>query len=825
MRSFFPRGYWILLWLVLLNGPAIVLHAEGPGEIELYGVTVNGRDEGRGLLVWRQGPEDLRIPLHSFADLIGVELKERTESYVFQTPLGDIALAEAALTRRGQTLYVPVHLLEEKLAFQLRADRQAYALYLDLLWDPRPAEGTSRENPIQPEIRPAAFGLSRLRGEVRLRSRPGDSYGTTGFMEAFGRAGPGTWQIRLHRDESGRYWARDYFWKLRRERTALLVGNQFVNPHRLLSGFPLTGGQLAWSTHPEQAFSMRGQDRLINDRFSPIRTIRGNGPGGGTVELRINGKVVDRKRIPLDGRFEFPEFEVPTDYNNIEAVLYNPFSPGSPVEILNFDGYSSGGLMPPSGVLAYGGIGLEGNPFRRVDTTESEAGFFLGRVGATDFLTLELAASSYSEGNPVLLGSTLQLGPIGVLEGAYATDAGKEAYLLDFRGSFEALTWRARSLRRPPGFEGARFRRTEDHYGELAYALNHRMEVSMIGRTYREPGREVSFILPATRLRLREGMTLRSRPDIDGDYVHSLSWRINPQNRLFLRRDSLTTQATYNHDWSRRWRTSVSVSHDEILDRTLVDIWQDWRSMDPYGWFVRAGLSANEENLGWRLQSGRELLPGLRFFVEGGRSPDRAFSRGRETYLEVALSWDLGYTGSGFTRGGTFRAASGSVGGSLRGIPPGYDVGEVGIRLNGYRRGVTDRDGRFHVSSVRPGIYKVEIDRENLPVAISLEKDRFWVEVAEGAVTPVVFEVQLAFGISGRIGPERMTAEAPLRVRARDAQGDVAGVVPVHANGIWRLGGVEPGTYNLQLLDRRGEVLSERFVTVQNAHLFNILFH
>src|SRR5690606_31547231 len=222
--------------------------------------------------------------------------------------------------------------------------------------------GSSARKPIRPDRVAPGVDLSRLRGELTLVHDERETQRFAGRVEAGGRLGPGTWQLRAQDSGLGSTRIHDYHWRIRHDAVAGMLGHQVIGVHAVLPGFDLTGAQAAWTNAPDRLYSPLHPDLLVADRPGPVRTLRGEGPPGGFAELVVEGRVVDRQRIRLDGIFEFVSVPVPPGQVQIEVLLYERAIAGVPSGRIDFSGWASDRLLGAGEFVVHGGIGQHGNP-------------------------------------------------------------------------------------------------------------------------------------------------------------------------------------------------------------------------------------------------------------------------------------------------------------------------------------------------------------------------------------------------------------------------------------------------------------------------------
>jgi hypothetical protein len=788
---------------------------------EVVGLYINGREQAAGLTVLLPSGMRRLLPLRELAPLLGLPAPLiARDALRLQTPLGEATFSFDEIDRRADEYFVAIELLAQRLAAQIVFDDAEYAISMRLQWDPRSRAGLQAQQPIPPDTLAPAAGVSRVRGELLWRQDDRTAQ-ESGFLEAFGRLGLGSWQGRYRREASGAERLQDYHWQTRRGDWAALVGHQVIGTHPLLSGFDLTGVQFAWSDRPDRLLAPLHPGRLVADSAGPIRSFSGDGPPGGAAELIIDGIARVRLRIPLDGRFEFRDVPVPAGYSRIEVALYAPFALGTPEQVLDFSGRASDRLLPTGASLVYGGVGQQGNPLDDLIGTGGSAGFVSLRHGISAGLSMDVATQRSDIGSQSALGATVDLRALGVATLGVARGNGVSASLLGLEGDRGRAFWRLSVREQEAGLSPGLDVDVRDAYAETGWRHWPRWEVSLIGREREGVGERVAYVKPAMRFRPFGGLVLQSRPDDLGDYVHDLSWLVRRDTRLSARQDRSVNQLGLDHRWSSQWYTAVATTESRDSGRRRGSVLTSWQSSDVDGWYVDAGVLSGEGSTGFLLRGGRELRPGVRLRVEARRDPLFETAAVRQgTVAMAALSFDLGRAGEGFTRAGSARAGTGGVGGRIVGEGEGLPLAGIAIRIDGQARARTDEAGRFNLLDVAPGVHKVELDEEQLPLELSPEATAYFVEVAQGATTSVEFRVVLRLGAAGQLRWSADDAARDGEVLVLDAQDRVRTRATVSRFGYYRVDGLPPGDYRLRWQDAAGAVRAELPLTLVDRFLF-----
>ncbi len=335
----------------------------------------------------------------------------------------------------------------------------------------------------------------------------------------------------------------------------------------------------------------------------------------------------------------------------------------------------------------------------------------------------------------------------------------------------------------------------------------------------------MSFLKPAGRARLTPDMTLQARPDANGHYRFDFSWQIKQLTRFSASHTVESQRAELSHRFSSQWYSISGVQRDRASGDTGADMLLSYQQANPFGWWVDAYASALGDARQYVLRVGREIMPGIRGRLEARRnalSSEQSDPRG--TVYVGTINIDLGRAGRRFTRAGGGRSRNtGSVGGEIAGLPAGFAgaLGDIPVRVNGQIREKTDPNGRFHIAGLAPGLYRIDLDAEGLPMEFSAAQQSYWVEVSAGAVTRVDFEISLLLGAAGRAYDVDGSHIQQGKVRVVDAYGRTL-ETPLNQFGYYRVDGLPPGRYRLALVDPDGALRSERTLTLDDDFLFGV---
>ncbi|MCD4749138.1 MAG: carboxypeptidase regulatory-like domain-containing protein [Thermoanaerobaculales bacterium] len=781
-----------------------------PENTLLVGVVMNGVEVGT-LEVVRDG-ERFFIPLEAFAELSGCDLEFDEAIVRLVTPLGAVEFSQEDLVEILGITYLTQDTIVTKLATPIVFDSEEFALVFDLPW--------WRETGVQPDIEtvgiipdatPPAASISALRSDIMYTENDGRDFFSNSTV-INGRIAGGRWRIRYFDDFADTHNLREYAWLRTFGQNLVLVGQQRLNLHPVLQSFEFTGYQQAWTNQPLDLYYISPDPReLLPRRLQSVSTFRGSGPPGGYAALHVDGILLARQSIGLDGAYEFLDVPIQSrQLSTIEVYIFDRHNPAVPIAIHEKTQRNSEFMLGEGAVVHMGGLGLSGNLVQQhIDENFSSefAGFYQWRYGATENFTLETAFQQ-DAGQSQLMGgfvarfvsdTVVSLG-IGVSdEQAW----GYEFSLEHYRGRRRVL---GRSQIFQDDYRAKDTLETYDHYLEVGYSPGRNFDVSLIGRSRLAGDNETSFVLPAFSWWPTSSLSLRARPDTFGDYRFDLFYRLGPKARLTISHHERTiADMTYN--LGRQVRLSAGVEHgSDLADRYFTTIsWDGFGSRQPS---ITAGLSWSNNESGYRASGQITLLPGILGRLDYQDDPVTIDTQGRRARrLVIGVNIDMAFARGRVVPANTFsqRGDRGAIAGRIyveapKGFPD-YRLDNLVILVDGRPRGRTLYGGSFFIGSLQPGIYRVRLDTENLPLELVQSDATIVAEVGAGAVTTIDFTVHPEFGIAGRLTDAVGRRIAGLSLVIIDSDGNRIGAAVSDRFGLYRIDGLAPGHYTLQVAD------------------------
>lgn len=792
-------------------------------ELLLVEVVHNGQAAGSMVIARDEFSGDHFVDVAALAAAAQIEWDEST----FDTPLGSVKLPPSQMrTLDGKTM-APAGVLAELLASDIRFNQREYTLEVDTVW-PRDLPGA--EDVVRPtesvgelDVAAAPASVSEFRTEIYYRDSGGQD-ATRSLTDIGGTLGPGLWRVSIRDWVDGEAVIEDYRWLYPGDNQRLQLGNQQVSASPVLGAFNMTGAQYAWTNRPDALFNPYSTgDRLTALPSRALRTLTGEGPPGGRAELRIEGEAVARTLVALDGRFEFRDVALP-GYGTalVEVWLYERGENGVPVTIKDFSGFFTRRLMPADTLLAQGAIGRSGN---WIEDTGAGDGVGFGRVAwaPVDGWNIEGTVQRDESGDYTGLGTGFMAGPLGYVGVDAARGDEASAWRVELENRGDGLFWRGLWRKQQAGWRG-REAELDDRFAEVGMQVGNRLTVSMIGRDY-DDGREAfSFAKPAIAWRPGFNMQLRARPDFRGDYNISAYWR--PRSDLYFNayRGPFESGARATWELNRRDQLTGQFVDRDDAHRAGV-IWQR-RAWQLRQLGLSLGAFYGDGDPGYLAQASYEFIPGLQARAEVFRDPlVRDADGDPETVVSLNLVANFALSNRGVARGGDrYRISNrGVIAGRVR-VPEGFetDLSGLVILVDNQPRGRTEAGGTFSLTGLRPGTYQVSLDPAGLPMELSGQKNRYWVEVGAGGVSRVEFEFEPRLGIAGQVTDQNDDPVAEVHVRVIAGGREVAGG-RTDQFGFWRVSGLEPGDYRIEVIVA-GRTVAGRDITLAEQWRFGTDF-
>lgn len=792
---------------------------------------LNKKEVDASLALLRQPDGRDYVSLHDFTELCAIRSTSEADGSVrLGTPLGDALLGADALLDDKGTVYVELGPLSAALAATVAFDPGEFALQVILPWTPGetasdPAAPLRDQGPI--DIRAPKASLSRWRSEVMAIQSNGD-ISSVANHRLVGALGPGNWRADFSHNLTGDDLGIDVgalSWRWDRGQSRLLLGQERVFLHPLLQSFDMTGAQYAWTNRPGQVFdsSLGEAGQLLAYQARPTSVIRGSGPPGGTAELRYAGTVFARQTIRLDGRYEFTDVPAaPGDAIPVEVAVYEFGDNGTPLRVDQSYSQASNLQLAAGTQAHYFGAGSNGFLIDNQRIGEGSAAFYQFRRGLSERFTADLILQSVDGRGQSVVGTAANFGMVGSWAAYIGRDEnGAQARQLLGNGQRGPWFWRANWLDYDAAYQTEQNLANRNVRAEAGRSFGANLRVSLIHADLRvDRGEDINYTLPAVSWRPLRNLHLSARPEYDGRYSYDAQWAVRRGTRLSATRYGNLTQAGVEQAIGLNSRLSVMAQRDSERGDRLSAIFNHYQpGIAGLAW--SAGLLHGEGRSGFLADASLELRPGLSARLQAVRDP---LTPANGTVIGISLIADFAVTGAGLARGGANlgQVRDGGVSGMISpgARAAGVDLANVPILVNGHVRARSDADGRFHVPNLSPGVHRVELDSEGLPIEFSVHEPPRRVEVRAGSLTRVDFSLDLRLGMAGQL---RDAAGKPLgdtEIQVVDAEKTIQGRARSNGYGYFRIDGVAPGRYQLRAVTADGTLLAQKEVVLYDRFLF-----
>ncbi len=798
--------------------------AESHHQTQVAGLILDGNDTGASvrLLPLARGG-GYAVELDQFARRIGTLVQVQGPLLLLPTPLGTAQLQSAEAIRHDGKRYFSIAKLAAKLGARIVFDEQEFALKVDLPWNPGGSAQASvlTAAQVKPDIYAPSLSLSSWHSEAYY-TRLGNSSALSSYTDLGGALGPGFWRLRYYTNPGGRNRLTDYGWILDQGNGRWLLGNDQLALDPLLPYADLTGVQYAWTNQPALVYGeAAGANQFVASQLQGGRVIRGSdGPPGGIAELRINGRAVARTAIRLDGTWAFRDVLLRGD-QRVEVALYQRFGDGTPLRIEQVSVANSAQALPAGTIISYGGAGADGNPLDPAVGTHGLGGFYQLRYGLDQRWTLGSTVQRALGQNYGIVNAVGGFGALGTWGLTLGRNGSAGAWSLSGQGQTHNLSWTGYAIQRGANYFPGYLQSSYDRYATLGWNASPDLGLNLSGRDAYDPifGQRIRFVKPGFSWRPFDSLGVSAQPDYFGNYAWNANWLPGPRDQVSLSRYSGVSQEQWQHSFSDGYGSTLSATHDGYLGTRYSALLSGlWRGPRPVLW--TAGVLQGRGHFGYLLDAAVEAIPGLSAHLQVQNDPLIAAQPGQNGLLvQFVLVADFAVTPSGLVRGGmdSYAARQGSIAGRVSGKLPANvhwsDLAGVPLLVDGRPHGRLDADGHYLIADLPPGVYRVQLDAEHLPIDLVPDRKAPWVQVRAGVTTTANFHISLQLGFAGRItrGTTPL-ANAPIEIL--DARGNIVQRTDSDAWGYYRIDGLMPGTYRVRVAG------STRVVTLTRSFLF-----
>lgn len=810
-------------------------------------------DQSAGIQLCYQGRNDFWIPFELFQKHAHLPRHpERKGNIHYTTTLGSIDFNPETLQEFDGQKCVSFTTLKETFHAHILFNEFLYAIKILIPWRPVTLSKRDRKKVVvTPDIPAPDNSLSFLHIESDISHRFHHETQSHFELEAGGRAVDGIWNIMGQGNPAKKLSLSRYHWTTLDRNSALRIGTGTSQMYNLLGNLDYTGLQIAWNNRSilPNIDNVRYSDTdvLLNIDRTQRRTIEGTGPPAGIAELRFDGRVAARQRISFDGRFIFRNVRMATDLRVTEVYLYEHSFLEKPVRIIDYTRSTANRSLEPDEVLFHGAIGREGNLLDDDASPALLTGFTHLLYGLTERMTLEgsFQYNPQAESIDQLLGAVMSIGSrwntalyAARSNGRFGADATVEGY---------GKTWRfsQRSLWNEKGFGYDTRERKERHILRLQARPFSWLNTFVYGNYTKENDTVTSrHLLPGGHLYLSPRTRLSAIPDdSDGTYHYEAYLRPRYDTDMRLRYEDKVITANIDHDFRNSNSTLQFIHSYAPANKTHASsAYFNWHPQGYRNNRVQLGASYTRGRFGFTSSWSKDINTGLSFILayhdnmyhaSGLSIDDNAFlpdDTDRRS-ISFTLSWDLGRSNSRFfpinrtaishTRGGMAGAlkimTDSRIGQS--------SINDVAILINGRKLRQQQIGGTFFVGNLKPGIYTVSVDPENLPLELVVEQQSIKVEVQSGAVTEVNIPVYAEYGAAGKVTTASGHALAGVPIRVADSENKTTKQVMTDQFGYYRIDGLRQGSYTARAMttkeDKPDRIAETNFI-ITDDFLFEI---
>ncbi len=809
-------------------------------------VYFNGRSAG-SFDCFRENGE-YWIPFSLFIEKSGLKTPEPGNVTVpYQTTLGTIHFSTGTIKLFDQKAYISLGELKNTFLVGGKFDSSNFAFVLDIPWQAgTPEMKKAGIPPVKPDITAPSSSLSFLRIEPTsswdFEEKPEKNI----FLEAGGRLFSGVWDATFEGDPENDMMPTRYHWTSYNRHLAVRIGTGSSDVQSLLDNTPFTGIQLGWNNHNilNQLDFERYSDSdifLTLDR-TQHRTIEGKGPPAAIAELRLDGIVVARQRIGLEGKFVFSNVRMTTDLRKTEVYLYERSLREKPLARLNYTISILNRSMPAHELLIRGGTGVLGNPFDKTGTHRPLTGFAHIQYGLSNHISLE-AAYQYnpeSGSNDLMAGTAISIGnnwAASVYGAEVNSSTGADARI---EGHGKMWDLSAMSSLREAGFSGATSEREQSHALRFSTSFLKPFDFLLYGAMEKKGDATVKrFLLPGAYCSIFNWLTLSTIPNDEERYRYEADMKLGSRNDLSVVYDNKLITADLRTDISESLISRLLNTYALNTHSNLTSLYLDWYPTASHFDVIRLGASHSEGQYGFSGAWSKFMNAGLRFTLQYSYNMNNAqqidseenFSesgivKNARQYVGFTMTWDMGFskkktypinrTAISTTRGGL----AGSLDIMNDSQLGSSDINDVDILVNGRKLSQRQIDGTFFVGNLPPGIYSVDIDTEKLPLELNVAQKTVRAEVRNGAVTEVNIPVYAEYGVAGCLTDSKGDALPQRSVEITGNDGKPPRLAVTDQFGYYRLDGLRAGTYTVRPAGQ--EKTQEKTFVIKNDFLFDI---
>lgn len=812
-------------------------------------------DRPAGIQICYESHDDLWVPFelfHKHVDLPAVS--ENDQIMQFMTSLGPIHFNLSTLQEFEGKQCISFAMLKERFHVHPLFNEYLYTVKILIPWKPvTSSKQKEKKISVTPDISAPGKSLSFLHFETDISHSFQDS-NTDHYLEleAGGRIGPGMWDIVTTGNKHDKLSLSQYHWTTLSKNTVLRIGTGTSQIYNLVENPEYTGVQIAWNNRnilqnlDDMHYS--DSDALLNIDRTQRRTIEGTGPPGGIAELRFDGRIAARQRISFDGKFIFSNVRMTTDLRITKVYIYEYSTLEQPLRIIDYTQSSANRSLARHEMLFHCAVGRSGNPLDEdYSGPTSLTGFTHILYGLNERVTLEgsMQYDPYEKSTDQLLGLIMSVGSRWNTSLYSAQSNGRFGADISIFGY--GKNWRVsqRSQWNEKGFGYDTREHKERHIVRLQARPFSWMNAFVYGNYTKENNLVTSkHLLPGGYLHLFPRTRLSIIPDDnDGKYSYEVYLRARRDTDMQFRYEDKIISTNINHDLRNGTNTLQLYHSFAPKNQTHASsVHFNWHPGNSRNDRIQLGASHMHGRFGFSGSWSKEINSGLSailsyndnmFNASGLSIEDSPFlsdSYDNHT-ISLSITWDLGYSGKRFypINRSAISQTRGGMAGALKIMTDANvsqsSINDVSILLNGRTLGQRQIGGTFFVGNLRPGIYTVSVDPENLPLEMVVERQNIKVEVQSGAVTEVNIPVFTEYGAAGMVctASEHMLVDVPVSIV--DSSGKTVKRTRTDQFGHYRVDGLRQGNYTAKVTTtKEGEPdhVTEKDFTIKKDFLFEI---
>lgn len=785
-----------------------------------------------------QTESDYLVPIKEVFPVIQATYTLEHGVLTIRVPGSEVEMSSRVTYRIDGELWASLGTLNEYLKVNARFDPAKYAVTFLPPWQEEKKPGETAAESLEVEFGPEPFSLRqvRLSHEALGVERDDEALEFDVLTErselvATGSAFEGSWLIDAEKVNDNSWKLDDYFWTKRTDNHQWLLGKQTISPSVISPAVTLTGGQYFYSNQaiPYNAYQDISQSSFFRELGNSVQRIRGTAEPGAIAELYVNNQLVGETFVRLDGTYDFGEFRTESSlFNEIEVVILDPVN-RSELERQLKTRASSDYLLNEGQVVTSVALGRKGNWMDPDYVDQGEAGMFLYRYGVTDSMTIE-AGYLFDDIPVTTTGIVTSLGNnfVSALRFAERNDAAATQLELDGFGK----NWRMATYVRQEeaNFYEGRVESVTSANGYYYYTPDPSLRLELLGR-YQDTENGVRYIKPGIFYSPTNTLSLGTRPDSDGDYRTELYYRPSRDSRIRITHKS--EEQTGRFEWSaadnvngymsgRMYKDTIDerTYENTIIEKAVGFYWypKDWTDYQQFRFELN---HSNEYGVGVFTEYRTQLMPGVYFDLRL-RDGDPQFDGGLSAFARISMDFTVAKGNFVPSRNRLAYNTAGTIAGTLKTDGDCSQLEHVSVLLNGVAYKVPVKACTFYLDYVTPGLYKIMLDGEFMPIDMVPDSKSHVIKVAPSSVTHVEFAVKSEYSAMGQLKSANGQALSNVRLTLFNKKGEVLTETLTDQFGYYRIDGLTNGDYTISVVGVGGLSLAERAFTIDGDFLFGV---